>query len=119
MILHNGYAYRSERDLIDKVTASFCCPHKTCKGRITVAGETVTVKQKHEHPSDPEKVANRRILHKINERAANAMETLQKIVQIAQQNITEETAARAPLYRSLQRNIERKRKRWIILTLIL
>ena len=27
----------------------------TCKGRITIAGETVTVKQEHEHPPDPEK----------------------------------------------------------------
>ena len=93
------------------VTASFCCPCKTYKGRITIAGETVTAEQEHEHPPDPEKVANQRTLHEINECAANTIETPQQIVQIAQQNITEEMAARAPLDRSLQQNIKRKRKR--------
>ena len=88
----------------------FCCPRKTCKDRITVVGKTVTVKQEHEHPPDPEKEANRRILHEINERDANTMEAPQQIVRIAQHSITEETAARTPLYRSLQRNIEKKRK---------
>ena len=65
----------------------------------------------HNHVPDPGLVDVKRVLHRIRERAASSNDIPRRIIQETGVNVSTETTALLPKYTSIQRNVQRNRKK--------
>lgn len=110
MVLLNGYSYNRDRILFDG-SESFRCSKRMCKGRINVRGEEVNiVNDEHIHAPSPADNENRKKICSMKCSARNTMDNMRQIILTSQRNLSNEAAASAPKYTTLQRRLERTRK---------
>ena len=105
-----GFLYRLDR-ILSNGNESWRCPRKTCKGRIHIENNTINIVTEHNHVVNVGEVEAKETITIIKERAANSRDPPRFLIHQAQATITNEGLAEMPKYTSIQRTIERKRKR--------
>ena len=106
---YHGFGYRLER-VLKSGAKSFRCIKGDCKGRIHVVNDEVLVRQEHNHVPDPAAMEVKSIQSTIRARATTSHDQPRRIIHESQTQLSQEAVAKLPQYKTLQRNIQRKRK---------
>ena len=109
-LLFEGYCYRKERVLVDD-RESWRCAMSTCKGRIHVNGDNVHLVSQHGHAPDPAQCGSKKSQSSLRNRAARSNDAARRIIQETQTETPAESIAVMPKYKSLQRTVQRQRRR--------
>ena len=106
-----GYAYRLNRDGTPRNGRSYRCVRHSCKGRIYVKNNEVSLGVIHNHAPDPTKYEVRHMIGVFNRRAVNSNQSIRSILQEEKALLSAEALARVPKLATLKRTVQRKRQK--------
>ena len=107
VIVHNNFMYTKDKGYWRYRDRS--CPGRLQKG--TTEEEEVTVTVEHNHPASKAEVLAQTAKISFKKRSRECMETSRQLFQNITKNLPIQAAVRLPNYRSVQRGVERERRR--------
>ena len=109
-ILLNGICYRLDSELRNK-KESQRCTQDTCRGRMHVNGSSQEEIITHTNVPQSAASAMKKMVSNLRERASSSNDVPRRIIQESQVSLPDETTILLPKYTSLQRSVQRRKKR--------
>ena len=117
LLVFDGYIYREHSTLKNGTKRYRCTKEKQCKAFATLNGIDLKITVEHNHLPEPEKIAAKKILNNIKERATCTMEKPRQIVvQSCKDHLTDEVAVSLPKPDAVRQTISYNRKKTLGIT---